>query len=240
MRISYSNNNSTDVPSDESVRLGSLPSAEFTITTPRPVLTLPSADQDQLAGLQVLLPLSQLPHGTIPSSATLLLASPNTTAAMDNVSSLVMHLSPAAAINYPREDFAAAATTDLFVGYVKLGLLLGLLLGLAGFVITSVDRASERRSNIAALAVVGVPPHVLRTSQAQQVAIPLALGATLALVIGLLAEQAYLLGGGLDTSWSWKSLAIGALAAVVAVALAAVGSLLGIQSHQSVGMIRRD
>ena len=68
------------------------------------------------------------------------------------------------------------------------GMVMGLVIGVAAFLVSVTDRAVERRSQITALALIGARPRVLRTVQCLQVVLPLAVGLLLALVAGKRAE----------------------------------------------------
>jgi len=67
-----------------------------------------------------------------------------------------------------------------------------LLVGFAALLIAAVDRALERRRQVAALAAVGVPLRVLRRSQLIQSLLPLGVGIPLAGGLGLLGGYGYL------------------------------------------------
>lgn len=72
-----------------------------------------------------------------------------------------------------------------------------LALGLITFLFSAVDRALSRRSEVAALQLVGVPSKLLRRSQAVEALAPLALGAALAIGLGFLAGTSFLAYGGI-------------------------------------------
>ena len=67
-----------------------------------------------------------------------------------------------------------------------------LSVGLLAFAVAAVDRAVTRRREVTALQLVGVPRTMLRRTQWAEAAVPLALGSTLAIALGLLAGATYL------------------------------------------------
>ncbi|WP_162801968.1 FtsX-like permease family protein [Ornithinimicrobium murale] len=73
------------------------------------------------------------------------------------------------------------ALSTLFVG-----------LGILSFGLSAVDRAIERRREVISLQLVGAPSRFLRAGQWIEVALPLLLGCTLAIWLGLLVGKAFL------------------------------------------------
>ncbi|MFF9812284.1 FtsX-like permease family protein [Streptomyces sp. NPDC014006] len=80
-------------------------------------------------------------------------------------------------------------------------MVLGLVIGVAAYLVASADRAVERRSQVTALALLGARPWTLRGVQVAQVVVPLAVGLVLAVVAGKAAESSYLVTGGGDIFW---------------------------------------
>jgi predicted lysophospholipase L1 biosynthesis ABC-type transport system permease subunit len=105
----------------------------------------------------------------------------------------------------------------------RLGLVLAVLVGAVGLVLTSADSVRSRRRDLASLAAVGVPVRVLRRALVLEVVAPL-LGCTgLALGCGAFASAAYLAADTyyrdhLGLPWgSWGGVAAFAVLVVVAV-----------------------
>ncbi len=129
------------------------------------------------------------------------------------------------------DDINALTTIDQYRSGLYLLTGLVLILGLVALLITSVDRAVERRRHVAQLSVVGVPATVIRDSQWIQVLSPLAVGLPAAAGAGLLAGTAYLnlVGQRHDTPWSatiWIT-----VAALVASLLVATTATWGLGRH---------
>jgi putative ABC transport system permease protein len=117
--------------------------------------------------------------------------------------------------DFANYDFVAQLRALLWaVAAVVLGI------GLLAFAVAAVDRAVARRREVTALQLVGVPRSMLRRTQWAEAAVPLALGSTLAIALGLLAGATYL---SLDDESHLSSPWAPALRLVL---IAAVGSLL--------------
>lgn len=239
-RITYQGDRNAPLRRQQLVRLAVNRGSPFSVTMPTRHLLLTEQDGTTLAPIQALLPLQNLPGGSIPSDASLTVGRPNNVEANDAFYNTVYGVAPAADVTNEDQDYVAAESTDRFAGYFELALLLALTLGVSGFVIATADRAIERRPNIAALEVVGVPHRTIVVSQAVQLVVPLALGAVVALVPGLLTEQAYLVAGGQNPAWAWRSIATDVVFALIALLVAAAGATLAVGRRPDVSMLRRD
>lgn len=115
-----------------------------------------------------------------------------------------------------------------------------LLIGFAAVAITALDRAVERRRQLAAFHVLGAPRRLLRRSQLVQTLLPLAIGLPAAAAAGLLAGRAYLqlIGEGAHTPWTGVLTTLG-LGLVAALLVAAV-SLPGIGRRVTPELLRRE
>jgi len=69
-------------------------------------------------------------------------------------------------------------------------------LGLLAFAIAAIDRAADRRRDVAGLLLIGAPRSLLRRTQWIESAIPIVGGGVLAVLLGLLAGNTYLAGVG--------------------------------------------
>jgi len=94
-----------------------------------------------------------------------------------------------------------------------------LTVGLLSFAVASIDRATNRRSELVSLQLVGVPPRILRRTQWVEISLPLALGSLAAIGCGLLAGVTFLSFGSLVDQTPWHP-------TMVLAAVAAAGSLL--------------
>ena len=114
-----------------------------------------------------------------------------------------------------------------------------LLVGFAALLIGGVDRALERRRQLAALHVLGVPPRVVRRSQLIQALAPLAVGVPLAGSAGLLAGAAYLNFGGERAHTPWQPVLLTAAAGAGGAVLVAAGTVPAL-GRVSPGTLRRE
>jgi hypothetical protein len=122
--------------------------------------------------------------------------------------------------------------------YAVAGVVLGV--GLVALLIAGIDRASERRRHLAALAVLGVPGRVVRRSQLVQALAPLALGIPVAAGIGLLAGGAYLTVAEERSATPWPVVALLVVAVAAAGGLVAGGTLLGLGGRIRPADLRRE
>lgn len=121
-----------------------------------------------------------------------------------------------------------------------MGMVLGLIIGVAAYLVAATDRAVERRPQVTALSLLGARPRTLRAVQVAQVVLPLAVGLVLAVVAGKAAESSYLVTGGGQVFWDGAGLPLLLACALGVVAIAAVGSLPLIGRRIDPELIRRD
>lgn len=115
-----------------------------------------------------------------------------------------------------------------------------LSIGLLAFAVAAVDRAVNRRREVTALQVVGVPRSVLRRTQWVEAAVPLALGCCLAIGLGLLAGETYLSLDSASRPGPWAQALV--LAGLATLGSALVGGLTVIASSPriSADLIRQE
>ncbi|MBI4730273.1 MAG: ABC transporter permease [Acidobacteria bacterium] len=207
------------------------------ITVPSEALSL---RDDSGVGIGVLFPLDRLPGGVIPDSATVLLASDASTAAIGRTIAAIGALAPLAQIGMPNDDVVTRRRSEVFQSLLNAALALGVLVGIAAFVVGALDRAVERRSNLATLQVVGVPAGTLRPAQAAQVALPLLSGALLAVASGKIAEQATVAVGGTGRSWLWGGTVLMMVFGLAAAALAVGATVLAVSGRIDISLLRRE
>ncbi len=93
---------------------------------------------------------------------------------------------------------------------LAVGMILGLIIGVAAYLVAATDRAVERRPQVTALALLGARARTLRAVQVVQVVLPLAVGLVFAVVVGKMAESSYLVTGGGAVFWDGRgSVAVG-------------------------------
>ncbi|MBA3618008.1 MAG: hypothetical protein H0W56_00120 [Acidothermales bacterium] len=191
-----------------------------------------TADAAPLIFTDVLLPPEVLAKQGMPREADILVVSEPGTGTIERVSSGILRIAPNADIQVLDGDAQARRRAEVLSGLLHAALGLGVVVGVAAFLVAAIDRAVERRGNVAALRVVGVPRRTLRAAQAAGVVLPLAVGTALAIVAGKLVEQVTVAVGGYVRDWTWgqpvTALLVGLAAAVLAAAVtaAAVGKRL--------------
>ena len=121
-----------------------------------------------------------------------------------------------------------------------LGMIMGMVIGVAAFLVSVTDRAVERRPQVTAITLIGARARTLRAVQSTQVVLPLAIGLALALVTGKLAESSYLIGGGGAIFWDFSGIPVLACAALGVVAVATIGTLPLVGRRIDPELIRRD
>lgn len=123
---------------------------------------------------------------------------------------------------------------------LAVGMVLGLVIGVAAFVVSVADRAMERRGQVTALALLGARAGTLRVVQVVQVVLPLVVGLGAAIVTGWLAESSYLITGGGAVHWDWEGLPLLFACALGVLFAAALASVPMVRRHIDPEHIRRD
>ncbi|MFB7937498.1 FtsX-like permease family protein [Streptomyces sp. NPDC056049] len=134
----------------------------------------------------------------------------------------------------------ALAQLTVVRGLLGVGMVLGLVVGVAAFVVSVADRALERRGQVAALALLGARGGTLRVVQVVQVVVPLGVGLGGAVVAGWLAESSYLITGGGAVHWDWEGLPLLVGSAVGVLVVAGLASVPMVRRHVDPEHIRRD
>lgn len=217
--------------------------------TPNPgyaIVTAPSAvleaKESSLIGLRVdvLMPLDALPSGQVPDTAQFWLGSSKDAAAIESITGQVAAIAPDATLQFPEDDYKTRRHVEIYRSMLRAGLFLGVVVAVAAFVVASIDRAVERRANVTALAIVGVPVRSLRAAQALQVAYPLALGGVVATIMGFLLEHATVFGGGLDRTLVWRTPLISLAVTAAGALMAGAVSSLAVPRKIDPTLIRRE
>jgi hypothetical protein len=115
-------------------------------------------------------------------------------------------------------------------------------IGLLAVLITTIDRAIERRRQVAGQVALGVPIRVLRGSQLVQTLVPLWLGLVAAVGLGYLTVLAYLKLGAADAPVAAPADTIVsmAVAALMGAAVVAAATLPGIGRRLTPDLLRRE
>ncbi|CAM5583857.1 ABC transporter permease [Streptomyces chartreusis] len=210
------------------------------VPVPKDVVLYAGQGVTNLTSAYLLVPPGKLPPGAVPVSATLVLASASDPATVRAVLDRIGAIAPTADVDPTGINVEALQQLTVIKTLLLLGMVMGLVIGVAAFLVSVTDRAVERRSQVTALALIGARAGTLRAVQCLQVVLPLAVGLLLALVSGKLAETAYLVTGGGEIFWDGAGVPVllASAAGVVAVAIAGTLPLVGRRIDPE--LIRRD
>ncbi|MET9120774.1 FtsX-like permease family protein [Streptomyces sp. NPDC004528] len=187
----------------------------------------------------VLVPPTVLPPDVIPRSATLVLVSAPGEKTLRAVLDGIGGIAPTADVipsGLNVDEFQEVAIVKTLL---TLGMTLGLVIGVAAYLVAAADRAVERRAQVTALTLLGARTRTLRAAQVAQVVSPLVVGLVPALVVGRMAESSYLVTGGGPVLWDRAGLPVLLAGAVGVVAVAAVGALPLVGRRIDPELIRR-
>ncbi|WP_406009065.1 ABC transporter permease [Streptomyces sp. NBC_00637] len=193
-----------------------------------------------LSSGDVVIPPSFLPDGFRPDGASLILVSNSTPQTVRAVLDAIGGVDPTAKVMTPGVVVTALQQITVVKTILAMGMVLGLVIGVAAYLVAATDRAVERRPQVTALSLLGARPRTLRAVQVAQVVLPLAVGLVLAVVAGKAAESSYLVTGGGEVFWDGAGVPLLLACALGVVAVAAVGSLPLIGRRIDPELIRRD
>ncbi|MEU6945719.1 FtsX-like permease family protein [Streptomyces sp. NPDC046316] len=213
---------------------------KFTIDVPEEVLTVHAYETYDLSAGEVLVPPSLLPSGTLPAEGRLVLASASDPRTVRKVLDGIGTIAPTATVEPVGIVITSLAQLTVIRSLLAAGMVLGLVISVAAFVVSVADRAMERRGQVAALGLLGARAATLRVVQCAQVVLPLGLGLGAAVVTGWLAESSYLITGGGAVHWDWSGLPLLLVCCLGVLIAAALASLPLVQRHIDPEHIRRD
>ncbi|MFI9296019.1 ABC transporter permease [Streptomyces gardneri] len=188
----------------------------------------------------LLVPPSLAPPNLADSSGTLTLVSDADPATIRAVLDGVGAIAPTAAVEPVGIVIDSLAQLTVIRSLLAVGMVLGLVIGVAAFVVSVADRAMERRGQVTALALLGARAGTLRVVQVVQVGLPLVVGLGAAIVTGWLAESSYLITGGGAVHWDWEGLPLLFACALGVLIAAALASVPMVRRHIDPEHIRRD
>ncbi|MFF9620393.1 FtsX-like permease family protein [Streptomyces griseosporeus] len=188
----------------------------------------------------VLIPPSLVPEGFRPDYGTLTLLSDSTPHVVRSVLEGIAAVDPTLEVETEGVDIAALRQISVIKTLLGVGMVLGLVIGVAAYLVAATDRAMERKAQVTALSLLGARRSTLRAVQVAQVVLPLAVGLLLAVVTGKAAESSYLVTGGGSIFWDGGGVPLLLASAVGAVVVAALGALPLIGRRIDPELIRRD
>ncbi|WP_406066674.1 ABC transporter permease [Streptomyces sp. NBC_01077] len=188
----------------------------------------------------LLVPPALLPAPLADSAGTLTLVSDADPATIRSVLDGIGAVAPTSSVEPVGIVIDSLAQLTVIRSLLAVGMVLGLVIGVAAFVVSVADRAMERRGQVAALALLGARAGTLRGVQVVQVLLPLVVGLGAAIVTGWLAESSYLITGGGAVHWDWDGLPLLFACALGVLLAAALASVPMVRRHIDPEHIRRD
>ncbi|WP_239484572.1 FtsX-like permease family protein [Streptomyces sp. CS081A] len=188
----------------------------------------------------LLVPPSLLPSNLADTDGVLTLLSDADPTTVRSVLDGIGAVAPTASVEPVGIVIDSLAQLTVIRSLLVVGMVLGLVIGVAAFVVSVADRAMERRGQVTALALLGARAGTLRVVQVVQVVLPLVVGLGAAIVAGWLAESSYLITGGGAVHWDWEGLPLLFACALGVVVAAALASVPMVRRHIDPEHIRRD
>ncbi|GGU75462.1 membrane protein [Streptomyces litmocidini] len=210
------------------------------LTVPRERINVRPWDVSVFKSGALLVPPSLLPPNLADTDGTLVLFSDSDPATIRSVLDGIGAIAPTASVEPVGIVIDSLAQLTVIRSLLVVGMVLGLVIGVAAFVVSVADRAMERRGQVAALVLLGARAGTLRVVQVVQVVLPLVVGLGAAIVTGWLAESSYLITGGGDVHWDWDGLPLLFACALGVVLAAALASVPMVRRHVDPEHIRRD
>ncbi|MFE1378346.1 FtsX-like permease family protein [Streptomyces sp. NPDC058740] len=212
-----------------------------TIAVPHARFAVGAYQPSVIGSGEILIPPSLLPSAALPSEGTYLhLATAADDATVRRTLDAIGAIAPTAKVEPVGIVFESLHQLTVIRSLLAAGMVLGLVVGVAAFVVSVADRAMERRGQVTALALLGARGGTLRVAQCAQVVLPLGVGLGAAVVTGWLAESSYLITGGGAVHWDWAGLPLLVVSALGVLVVGGVASLPLVRRHVDPEHIRRD
>ncbi|MFJ2815009.1 ABC transporter permease [Streptomyces sp. NPDC087294] len=213
---------------------------ELTLTLPTRQAAITAYDPSAIGSTELIVPPTALPAGARPQSAHFILTGSSDPDQVRRTLDGIAAIAPIAEVEPVGLNVQGLEQIAVVKTLLALGMIMGMIIGVAAFVVSVTDRAVERRAQVTAVTLIGARATTMRAVQCAQVVLPLGLGLLLALVTGKLAESSYLITGGGAIRWDLAGLPLLALAALGVVAAAAVSAMPLVGRRIDPELIRRD
>ncbi|MFF5967649.1 ABC transporter permease [Streptomyces collinus] len=210
------------------------------VPLPQDQIAYRAYDPSAVHGADVLIPPSALPATARPEGARYVLTSSSDHEEVRRVLDGIAAVTPTTAVEPVGVNVEGLQQIAVLETLLAVGMIMGLVIGTAAFVVSATDRAVERRPQVTAITLVGARARTMRAVQCVQVVLPLSIGLTLALLAGKLAESCYLITGGSEIYWDSAGVPVLALAAVGVAAVSALAALPLVGRRIDPELIRRD
>ncbi|MFD0148809.1 FtsX-like permease family protein [Streptomyces sp. NPDC055721] len=213
---------------------------KITVTVPPERIEMRPYQPSVFRTSALLVPPALVPSNLADADGTLTLVSNAGPATIRGVLDGVGAIAPTASVDPVGIGIDSLAQLTVIRSLLAVGMVLGLVIGVAAFVVSVADRAMERRGQVTALALLGARAGTLRVVQVVQVGLPLVVGLGAAIVTGWLAESSYLITGGGAVHWDWEGLPLLFVCALGVLVAAALASVPMVRRHIDPEHIRRD
>lgn len=229
-----------ELPVDTEVTFLDQDGQEVALVAPRESLVVAEPGTLPISGYGALLATRDGPQYGWSEQLRIEMLLPGDPGALDEFKSAAAALSPGTFIAVAGEDIAMVEQYRNRHGVLSFGVTTGFLLAALAFAVAAVDRALQRRHDVAVLVVLGVRGRAIRVVQLIQLMAPLVLILIATLLVGHLAGNLALRVGDLHRPWYVGTFAaMGPLVAIAIVAAAAAG-LLVVGRHLRAEDLRRE
>ncbi|MEU6928119.1 FtsX-like permease family protein [Streptomyces sp. NPDC046374] len=212
-----------------------------TVTVPHDQFAVRAYQPSVISSGGILIPPSLLPDKALPPANTYIhLVTPSDPTTVRTALDAIGAIAPTAEVEPVGIVVSSLHQLTVIRSLLAAGMVLGLVVGVAAFVVSVADRAMERRGQVAALALLGARGGTLRWAQCAQVVLPLGVGLGAAVVTGWLAESSYLITGGGAVHWDWAGLPLLVVSALGVLVVGGLASLPLVRRHVDPEHIRRD
>uniref|UniRef100_A0AAU3I7R8 ABC transporter permease n=1 Tax=Streptomyces sp. NBC_01393 TaxID=2903851 RepID=A0AAU3I7R8_9ACTN len=216
------------------------PGKTLNIELPHDTIVYSAYDPSAVHGADVLVPPSALVATARPEGARYVLTSSSDHDEVRRVLDGVAAVAPTIEVEPIGVNIEGLQQIAVLETLLAVGMIMGLVIGTAAFVVSATDRAVDRRAQVTAITLIGARARTMRAVQCVQVVLPLSIGLALALVTGKVAESCYLITGGSKIYWDFAGVPMLALAAAGVAAVSAVGTLPLVGRRIDPELIRRD
>jgi hypothetical protein len=219
---------------------GTASSGRLDVTLPAETIVFSAHNPSAVGSAALLVPPSMIRDGARPESARLVLSSGSDPDTVRSVLDGIGAVAPIVEIDPIGINIQGLRQISVIETLLALGMIMGMAIGAAAFVVSVTDRAVERRPQVTAITLLGARAHTMRAVQCVQVVVPLGIGLALALVLGKLAESCYLITAGGEVQWDTAGVPVLASAVAGVLVVAALATLPLVGRTVDPELIRRD
>jgi hypothetical protein len=219
---------------------GTATGGRLDVTLPAETIVFSAHNPSAVGSAALLVPPSMIRDGARPESARLVLSSGSDPDTVRSVLDGIGAVAPTVEIDPIGVNIQGLRQISVIETLLALGMIMGMAIGAAAFVVSVTDRAVERRPQVTAITLLGARARTMRAVQCVQVVVPLGIGLALALVLGKLAESCYLITAGGEVQWDTAGVPVLASAVAGVLVVAALATLPLVGRTVDPELIRRD